>query len=75
MPPAQLGVFRNRYRGGMRITEVRPDSPAARQGIRPDDILVGLHVWETVNVENISYILHHPKLIANEPIMSAPPPA
>ena len=66
--PTQLGAFRTRYRGGMRITEVRADSPASRQGIRADDILVGLHLWETVSLENISYILHHPKLATYDPL-------
>ncbi len=50
------------YRGGMRVLQVRPRSPAARSGIRTGDILVGLHVWETINKENVSYVLDHSKL-------------
>jgi serine protease Do len=46
-----------RYRGGMRVTAVRPNSPAAREGIRSGDILVGLHKWETTSLDNIAYIL------------------
>lgn len=52
----------SRYRGGMRITGVRPDSPAANNGLREGDILVGLHIWETVNADNVSYVLDHPDL-------------
>jgi serine protease Do len=47
----------SRYRGGMRVTAVRPGSPAGREGIRDGDILVGLHKWETISLENIAYIL------------------
>jgi serine protease Do len=57
----------SRYRGGLRVTNVRPSSPAARQGIRPGDILVGLHKWETVSLDNITYIL------ANEEFEQAQP--
>jgi serine protease Do len=48
------------YRGGMQVSAVRPGSPAEANGIRPGDILVGLHLWETVNFDNISYVLNHP---------------
>ena len=43
----QLRQSQTQYRGGMSVVAVRPDSPAARQGIRRGDVLVGLHIWET----------------------------
>ena len=46
-----------RYRGGMRVVEVRPDGPAADKGIRAGDILVGMHRWETASEEDIRYIV------------------
>ena len=49
--------FRTSYRGGLAVDAVRENGPAAIQGIRPGDVLVGMHVWETVSLENISYIL------------------
>ncbi len=57
MQPAVVQKLQSRYRGGLLVTEVRPDGPAAEQGIRKGDILVGLHVWETVAADNLSYIL------------------
>ena len=42
------------------MTAVRPDSPAATQGIVPGDVLVGMHIWETVTLENVAYILKRP---------------
>ena len=46
-----------RYRGGLTVLDVRPGSPAAQQGIRRGDVLVGMHIWETISLENITYIL------------------
>jgi serine protease Do len=45
------------YRGGMRVLMTRSDGPAARQGIRDGDILVGMHFWETVSKDNVRYIM------------------
>jgi len=39
------------------VTDVRDGGPAADQGIRVGDILVGLHVWETITVDNVLYVL------------------
>jgi serine protease Do len=56
------------YRGGVTITEVRPDSPASRQHLRAGDVLVGIHVWETVNNENVTWILNRSDLGDIEPL-------
>ncbi len=52
----------SRYRGGMRVVEVRPTSPAASEGIRPGDVLVGMHGWETASTQDIDYIVTRPNL-------------
>jgi serine protease Do len=57
VPAASVQKLQSRYRGGLVVTEVREEGPAAEQGIRKGDILVGLHVWETIAFDNISYIL------------------
>ncbi len=49
-----------RYRGGLTVTAVRPDSPAAAQGIVAGDVLVGMHIWETTSLDNVAYILKRP---------------
>ncbi|HWB08682.1 MAG TPA: trypsin-like peptidase domain-containing protein [Pirellulales bacterium] len=59
---------RTRYRGGLLVRDVRPESPAARQGIRRGDILVGMHIWETVALDNVSYILNRPDMASLEPL-------
>jgi len=46
-----------KYRGGLKIVELRPESPAAKEGIQQGDILVGLDKWETVNRTNLHFIV------------------
>jgi serine protease Do len=57
-----------RYRGGMRVIAVRAGSPAERQNIKPNDILVGMHVWETVTMENVGYVLSQSQFDAARPV-------
>lgn len=52
----------NRYRGGMQVTEIRKGSPAAEAKLRNDDIIVGIHHWETVSADNVAFTLNHPDL-------------
>jgi len=56
-PAGRVQKLQSRYRGGLTVVEVREGGPAQEQGIRDGDILVGLHVWETIASDNISYIL------------------
>lgn len=66
--PAQtVRQVSTRYRGGMRVTAVRPGSPASREGIRSNDILVGLHKWETISLDNIAYILDSSEFNGTQP--------
>jgi serine protease Do len=58
----------SRYRGGMRVQTVRPDSPAGRQGIRAGDILVGMHVWETISKDNVQYVLDRDDFDSFQPL-------
>lgn len=60
--PNEISLVGQPYRGGLQVAEIRPNGPAYTKGIRQGDILVGLHVWETTNDENIEYVLNHPQL-------------
>lgn len=69
IPPAEFRQkYQTRYRGGLSVLAVRDGSPAAAQGIRPGDVLVGLHLWETVSLENVSFILNRSDFAALSPI-------
>jgi len=61
-------MYQTQYRGGLMVTAVRPDSAAAKQGIRRGDVLVGMHVWETISLENVAYILNRPDFSTISPI-------
>jgi len=71
LTPTASGTFRRmntRYRGGLKVIGVRPDSPASLQGIRYGDILVGMHKWETVSMDNVAFILESEAVRSNEPV-------
>jgi len=57
-----------RYRGGLSVVAVRPEGAAAQQGIKRGDVLVGMHVWETISLENIAYILDREDLAKFDPL-------
>ena len=44
----------------MRVDDVRPNSPAAKEGIQAGDILVGMHKWETASEQDVQYIVSRP---------------
>jgi serine protease Do len=66
--PQVFQRYRTRYNGGLRVQEVRPGSPAARQNIRRGDVLLGMHIWETVSIDNVQYILNRHDLPTFDPI-------
>jgi serine protease Do len=63
-----IGEMDASYHGGLRITSVRSEGMAARHGIRPGDILVGMHIWETASLEDLDYILNKAQLDKDDEI-------
>lgn len=49
-------------RGGLLIQEIAAGSPAARAGLEKGDVLIGLHLWESIHLENILFVLNHKDL-------------
>ncbi|MGC4006920.1 MAG: trypsin-like peptidase domain-containing protein [Pirellulales bacterium] len=68
LPASQFKQMNTRYRGGLVVNAVREGGPAAKQGIKKGDILVGLHVWETISNENIDYVLSRGDLQEYSPL-------
>jgi serine protease Do len=67
---AAEAVSRNnpQLHGGVAVTDLDPQGPAAKAGIQRGDILVGLHQWEAVSVENVTFVLNHPDLATFNPL-------
>ncbi|HEX5105179.1 MAG TPA: trypsin-like peptidase domain-containing protein [Pirellulaceae bacterium] len=69
MDSAEFQRLGTRYRGGLTVLDVRSGSPAAQQGIRRGDVLVGMHVWETISLENMAYVLDREDLARLDPVV------
>jgi serine protease Do len=52
--------MRTPYKGGLYVTNVRPGSAAAAQGIENGDVLLGIHGWQTPTQNDLAAILDHP---------------
>ncbi|MBY0457146.1 MAG: trypsin-like peptidase domain-containing protein, partial [Gemmataceae bacterium] len=55
-------------RGGLQITDVAAGSAAATAGLQKGDILVGLHTWETLTLDNVVFVLNHKDLATFLPL-------
>ena len=58
LPANQKSLVGPKYRGGMRVIDVKTDGPASANGIQKGDVLVGLDKWETLSSDNVSWILN-----------------
>ena len=54
--------------GGLLVADVRSESAAAKAGIQRGDILVGLHQWEMLTLENVLFVLNHSELASFSPV-------
>jgi serine protease Do len=67
VPSETFKKYNTRYRGGLKVREVRVGSPAHAEGIRRNDVLLGMghpdnrdKQWETAKLDNVQYILNRP---------------
>jgi serine protease Do len=54
--------------GGLLVTEVRADGVAGKAGIQKGDVLIGLHQWETVSLDNVVFVVTHRDLASFNPL-------
>jgi serine protease Do len=54
--------------GGLTVLEVNANGPADRAGVQKGDILLGLHQWETLSLDNVAFVLNHPDLGTFNPL-------
>ncbi|MEM7785138.1 MAG: trypsin-like peptidase domain-containing protein [Planctomycetota bacterium] len=50
------------YEKGLRVTRVKPGSPADAEGVMPGDILVAMHGWKIESLENMAYVLEREEI-------------
>ncbi len=55
-------------RGGVIIQEIDPDGVAAHAGMQRGDVLIGLHQFETLNPDNVTWILNNPDIANSSPL-------
>jgi serine protease Do len=67
-PPEEVMRTHPQLHGGLAIVDVRPDSAASKAGLQRGDILIGLHTYETVSLDNVLYVLNHPDLATFSPL-------
>jgi serine protease Do len=61
-------VADKQLRGGLWLSEVGAGTPAARAGLAKGDILVGLHQWETLSLDNVAFVMGHKDLATFSPL-------
>ena len=54
--------------GGLLVTDVRTDGPAADAGVHKGDILIGLHQFAMTTPDNVLYVLNLPELATINPL-------
>jgi serine protease Do len=66
--PELVSRVNRQLHGGLEVTAVDADSSAAKAGIQRGDVLVGLHQWETLTLDNVAFVLTHPDLANFNPL-------
>jgi serine protease Do len=66
--PDAVARVNRQLHGGLEVTGVNNDGVAAKAGIKRGDILIGLHQWETLTMENVIFVLGHPELGTFNPL-------
>jgi len=57
VPASSVAGVGDDYKGGLKINEIRPGSPAQRANLVPGDIIVGVMDWQTPKLDSLAWIL------------------
>ncbi len=55
-------------RGGLWLTEVAATGVAGKAGLQKGDVLLGMHQWETLSMDNVTYVLNRHDLATFNPV-------
>ena len=53
----QDSVGKEPFKGGLQVVSIVENGPAAKAGLRVNDIVVGAHVWEVLSMEQLQFAL------------------
>lgn len=68
IPADRVSGVHNRLNGGLLLVQVREGTPAAQAGFQAGDVLIGLHEWETIEANNVRYVMQWDQLSKNQPV-------
>ncbi len=66
--PESVARTSPQLRGGLTVLDVSANGVGDRSGIQRGDILVGMHVWETLALDNVAYVLSQGDLASFNPV-------
>ncbi len=55
-------------RGGLLVQDIAAGTAAAKAGLQKGDILIGLHLWESITLDNVVFVLNHKDLATFNPV-------
>lgn len=55
-------------RGGLLVTDVAFASTASKAGVQKGDLIIGFHLWESLNLDNVLFVLNHKDLATFNPV-------
>jgi serine protease Do len=64
VPASAVSGSGEEYQGGLKITEIRAGSPAAKNRLAVGDVIVGVMDWQTVTMADLQWILASPNFRA-----------
>lgn len=68
VPADRVKSVHEKLNGGLLLLEVVPGMPADQAGWHPGDILIGIHDWETIDPNNVRYVMQWKELAQNQPV-------
>lgn len=66
--PQSVAAVDPQLRGGLYLQDVAAGSAAARAGLAKGDVLIGLHLWESLSADNVTFVLNHKDLATFTPV-------
>lgn len=66
--PQTVAAIDPALRGGLYLQDVAAGGAASKAGLAKGDVLIGLHLWESLSADNITFVLGHKDLATFTPV-------